>query len=30
LVLVTPADLTDVDGLLDDAAYRAFVEEGAG
>ncbi len=30
LVLVTPADPAAVDGLLDAAAYRAFVEEGRG
>ena len=30
LVLVTPADPAAVDGLLDAAAYRAFVEEGTG
>ena len=28
LVLVTPADPAAIDGLLDAAAYRAFVEEG--
>jgi glycine cleavage system H protein len=30
LVLVTPADLASVDGLMDAASYRAFVEEGSG
>ena len=30
LVLVTPADPTAVDALLDAEAYRAFVEEGNG
>lgn len=30
LVLVTPADPAAVEGLMDAAAYRAFVEEGIG
>ncbi len=30
LVLLQPVDLTAVEGLLDAAAYRAFVEEGVG
>ena len=30
LVLVTPADPSAVEGLMDAAAYRAFVEDGIG